>query len=116
MNLVFDKYNYNIEKFNSQLEAYCAEKEIDGPALLKMQLISEEFLSGILFPNYDGQIRILIFLKGNNKVLTFEYSDEKNYMNDVNEKTVISLKLLEKQTEDIISTTINGTTSISFII
>ena len=116
MNIVFDKYSYDAEKINSELKRYCTEKEIDNTSLLKMQLISEEFLSNILFPNFDGQTRILIFLKGKNKVLTFEYSDEKNYMNNVNEKTIMSLKLLEKQTEEIISKTINGATSISFII
>ena len=115
MNIVFDKRSYDAQKINSELKSYCEEKKIKPSTLLKMQLISEEFLANILFPNYDGQIQILIFLKGENKVLTFEYSGI-DYMNNVNERTIISLKLLEKQTEDIISTTINGTTSISFII
>lgn len=115
MNIVFDKRNYNVEKVNSELKKYCEEKGISNPVLLKMQLISEEFLSNILFPNFDGEIRILIFLKGNNKVLTFEYSG-KDYMNNVNERTIISLKLLEKQTQEIISKTFNETTSVSFII
>ncbi len=115
MNIVFDKRNYDAQKINSQLKAYCSEKGIDNPALLKMQLISEEFLSNILFPNFDEEIKLLIFLNGKNKVLTFEYTGE-NYMNHVNEATIISHKLLEKQTEEIIATTINGVTTVSFVI
>ena len=115
MNIIFDKRNYDIEKVNSQLKEYCEEQGIDNPALLKMQLISEEFLSNILFPHFDDEVKILIFLRDKNKVLTFEYEGE-NYMNKVNEATIISHKLLEKQTEDIIATTINGTTTVSFVI
>ena len=115
MNIVFDKLNYDIEKVNSQLEKYCIEKGIDETALLKMQLISEEFLSNILFPYFDGEVKILIFLKGDDKVLTFEYSGN-DYMKNVNETTIISLKLLEKQTEKIITQTIGDITSVSFVV
>ena len=113
MNIIFDRRNFDIEKVNSQLKAYCEEREIDNATLLKMQLISEEFLSNILFPNFKGQVEILIFLKGENKILTFEYQGI-DYMNKVNEETIMSLKILEKQTEDITSTTINGITKVSF--
>ena len=115
MNIVFNKNNYDVEKVNTELQNYCSEKEIDNSSLLKMQLISEEFLSNILFPNFDGEVKILIFLKDKNKVLTFEYEGV-DYMNKVNEKTLISLKLLEKQAEKIISETINQTTIVSFTI
>ena len=115
MNIVFSKHDYNIDIINSELKEYCEEKGIDKPSLLKMQLISEEFLSNILFPNFDGQVKILIFLKNENKVLTFEYTG-KDYMNNINEATVISLKLLEKQTQEIISETIDGITTVSFVI
>ena len=115
MNIVFDKNGYDIEKINSQLQVYCKEQGIDSNALLKMQLISEEFLTNILFPNYSDEVKILIFLKNENKVLTFEYAGE-DYMNNVNETTIISLKLLEKQTDKIISQTVNGITTVSFVI
>jgi len=115
MNIVFNKNNYDVEKVNTELQKYCSEKEIDNASLLKMQLISEEFLSNILFPNFDGEVKILIFLKDKNKVLTFEYEGV-DYMNKVNEKTLISLKLLEKQAEKIISETINQNTIVSFTI
>ena len=115
MNIVFNKRNYNIETVNSQLKEYCAEKGIDDAALLKMQLISEEFLANILFPNFEGEVKILIFLKDKNKVLTFEYEGA-DYMKNINNETYISHKLLEKQTEDIITKTINNITTVSFIV
>jgi len=115
MNIIFNKYSYDVEKVNSELKNYCTEKEIDNAVLLKMQLISEEFLSNILFPNFDGEVKILIFLKGKNTVLTFEYLGM-DYMNNVNETTIISLKLLEKQTEEIISKTVGNCTTVSFLI
>ncbi len=116
MNIVFDKSSYDIETVNSQLKDYCAEKAIDNAALLKMQLISEEFLTNILFPNFDGEVKILIFLKDNKKVLTFEYKGA-DYMKNINDTTIISHKLLEKQTEEINTTsTMSGYTVVSFVI
>ena len=100
MNIVFVKHSYDIETVNSQLKEYCAEKGIDDNTLLKMQLISEEFLTNILFPNFDGEVKILIFLKDKNKVLTFEYKGT-DYMKNINDTTIISHKLLEKQSEEI---------------
>lgn len=115
MNIVFDKYDYNVEAINSKLKEYCTQKDIDDAALLKMQLISEEFLANILFPNFDGEVKILIFLKDKNKVLTFEYKGI-DYMKNISEATIISHKLLEKQSEEIITTTINDVTTVSFVI
>ena len=115
MNIIFDKHSYNIEKVNLQLKDYCAEQGIDDAALLKMQLISEEFLANILFPNYDGEVKILIFLKGKNKVLTFEYTGI-DYMKNISEAIIIPHKLLERQTEEIITKTIGDVTTVSFVI
>ena len=116
MNIVFDKRSYDIETVNSQLKDYCAEEGVDNSALLKMQLISEEFLANILFPNFDGEVKILIFKKDTNKVLTFEYKGA-DCMKNINEATIISHKLIEKQTKKInTTTTVNGVTAISFVI
>ncbi len=115
MRLTFEKRNYDIAVVNSQIESYCKEKDISDDALLKMQLISEEFLSNILFPNFDGEVTILFFLKDKNRVLSFEYSGA-DFMKKINETTIISHKLLEKQAKDIISTTIGDITTVSFII
>ena len=115
MNIAFNKLNYDAETINSQLKDYCTQKGIDDATLLKMQMVSEEFLANILFPNFDGEIKILIFLKDKNKVLTFEYAGI-DYMKNFNEDTIISHKLLEKQTEEIITTTINGITTVSFVV
>ena len=116
MNIVFDKNSYNIEIINSQLQEYCAEKNIDNATLLKMQMISEEFLSNILFPNFSGEVKILIFIKDKNYVLTFEYKGD-DYMKNVSNDTFISHKLLDKQAEKITTTTtVNGVTAVSFIV
>ena len=115
MDIVFNKRSYDIEKINSQLKQYCKEKGIDDTKLLKMQLISEEFLTNILFPNFDDEVKILIFSKGKNRVLTFEYSGA-DFMKIINNATVISHKLLEKQTEEIITKTVNDVTTVSFVI
>ena len=116
MNIVFNKRSYDIEKVNSQLKEYCIEQGVDSSSLLKMQLISEEFLTNILFPKFDGEIKILIFRKDPDKVLTFEYQGA-DCMKNVSEETIISHKLLEKQTKKInIATSMSGTTTVSFVI
>ena len=116
MNITVNKYNYDIEALNLQLKAYCEEKDIDNSALLKMQMISEEFLTNILFPNFDGEIKILVFLKDKNRVLTFEYQGA-DYMKNINDTTVIAHKLLEKQAKEInTATTMSGVTAVSFVV
>ena len=115
MNITFNKLTYNIDKINSQLKDYCDKKDISNTALLKMQLISEEFLTNILFPNFDGEVKISIFPKDKNIVLSFEYEGA-DYMKNINETTIISHKLLEKQTDEIITTTTDNITTVSFVI
>lgn len=115
MNIIISKNNYNIETINSEFQNYCSEKCIDETILFKMQLISEEFLTNILFPNFDGEVKISTSFEDNNIALIFEYADI-NYMKNINEATIISHKLIEKQTQEITEETIGNNTKISFII
>ena len=111
MNIIFDKRNYDVETINLQLKTYCDKEDISNASLLKMQLISEEFLANILFPNFDGEVKMLI----KNNTLIFEYTGV-DYMNAISESTIISHKILEKQAQEINSTTLDNVTTVSFVI
>ena len=113
--LNFSKNNFNIDTINSELKNFCSTNGVSNDNLLKLQLISEEFLSNILFPNFEDEV--LMFAQKNDQSieLSFEYKGE-NYMNKINETTMLSLKILENKTEEIISDTKDGKTSVIFIV
>lgn len=115
MDLVFNKNSFNIDTINSGLNDFCLKNDIENKNLLKMQLVSEEFLSNILFPNFDSDVKLSVYKQDSDIVLLFGYSGV-DYMNKVNEATMISLKILEKEAKEIISNTKDGETTIKFII
>ena len=115
MELVFNKNNFNIDTINSELKNFCSANGIDNENLLKMQLVSEEFLSNLLLPNFEDNVKLFVYKQGNDTVLSFEYAGV-DYMNKVNETTMISLKILENKTKEITSDTKDNKTIVSFIV
>lgn len=115
MDLTFNKSGFDIEKINSEFKSFCTLNNIRNDVLIRMELVNEEFLSNILFPNYENEIKLSVFQKDNDAVLSYEYSGV-DYMNKINETTVVSLKIIQNKTKDIISNTQNGKTTVSFIV
>lgn len=115
LNLTFNKDSFDIEKINAELKKFYSQNNLDKEKLLTIELICEEFLSNILFPNFDGEIKMSVSQKDGDLVLSFEYKGI-NFMNKINEKTIISHKIFRSKTKDIISDTTVNNTSISFVI
>ena len=113
MDLIFNKNNFNIDMVNLELKNLCSAG--DSENLLKMQLVNEEFLSNILFPNYENDVKLSVYKNERGIVLSYEYSGT-NYLNKINESTMISLKILENKAKEVISDTKDGKTKVSFII
>ena len=111
--LVFNKNNFDINKINELIAEYCKENNIHGDELMKYQLICEEFLSNMLFPYFDGDINLDISPKDGNTNISFGYVGE-NYMNRINQTSILSLKILQKQTKGIDVSSLDGKTVISF--
>ena len=82
---------------------------------MKYQLIGEEFLSNMLFPKFDGDINLNIFPKDGNTNISFSYVGE-NYMNKINQTSILSLKILQKQTKGIDVSAVDDKTIVRFIV
>ena len=115
MNLIFNKNNFNIDHINSELKNFCSKNNINNDDLLKTQLISEEFLSNILFPNYQNDVELVVNKQNEDIVLSFNYSGI-DYMNKITETTIISLKILENKSKEIQSNTQDDKTTVQFVI
>ena len=115
MDLIFNKNNFNIDSVNLEFKSFCSANNLADEVLLKMQLVNEEFLSNILFPNFENNVKLSVYKKADNAVLSYEYSGN-DYMNIISETTMISLKILENKTKEISSNTEDGKVTVSFII
>ncbi len=114
-NFAFDKSSFNIKNFNLLVEDYCLTHKLGQAATLNMQLICEEYLSNILFPNNDKEVNFSITERDNNTVLSFSYNGP-DYMKNINDTSFLSLKLLRNRTKDIKTTTQDNRTTIEFVV
>ena len=113
--LVFNKNNFNIKELNSIIEQFCNDNSMNKEKVLNLQLVAEEFLSNILFPNFDKDVSFLVSLSEGNVILSFEYEGV-NFMNKINEQTILSLKILRNKAKEIISDTKDNKTNIKFVV
>ena len=115
INLTFNKNSYDINSINSQLELFCNQNEINREKISKTQLICEEFLSNILFPNYENEVTLSVIQNQENVEISFAYSGD-DYLNKVNKSSILSLKILQNQAKEVISNSQNNITNIRFIV
>ena len=66
--VAFSKNDFDVKKINSVIENYCNENNVNEEDVLKVQLVCEEFLSNILFPNFAGEVTFLLD-KADNKLM-----------------------------------------------
>ena len=111
--LTFDKNSFVMEKIKSLTEKYCAENNLRNDDVLKIQLVCEEFLTNILFPEFDKNVDFVIYRRDNATILTFEY-EGRDFMNDVNDESFLALKILKNKTKSIKSETSGNKTSVKF--
>ena len=115
MEKIIKKDKFDIKKINSIIEDFCQENAIQKDNIFKLQLITEEFLFNILFPNFEKDVQFSILKNDNSIIISFEY-DDINFMNKINEKTIYSLKILRKETQEIICDEKDKKTLIKFVI
>ena len=104
-----------IKGINAIADNYCSENNIEKANVLKIQLVCEEFLTNILFPNFVDEVEFLISKQDSDIVISFSYEGE-NYMNKINDAAFLALKLLKNKTKDIITETKDNKTTVQFVI
>jgi|GEM_PF-4815385 len=110
-----EKKNFDMQKLSIELSEYSKLHNIGSNDNTKLQLIIEEFLANILFPNFEGAAEISILNDNKELSLVFTYKGI-DYMNKITDDNFLSLKILDKKTKEIKSCTSDGVTSVKFIL
>ena len=113
--LTFTKINFDNKTTNDFIENFYNKNNIEKNSLLNVQLVNEEFLSNILFPNYDKDADFYISKEDEGIILSYSYEGD-NYMKQINDRTILSLKLLQSKTKGILSKNKGNKTIITFVI
>jgi len=111
---IIEKNSFNIEKINSQIEEYGRLNNINNNKISDIKAVIEEFLSNILFPNFDGGIEFSIVKDERGIVLSFCYSGA-DYMQKVTDDSFLSLKIIKSKSKEIKSCSKDGRLTIEFI-
>ena len=112
--LTIEKKNFDMQELSSKLSELLKLKNIDNNNFNKLQLVAEEYLNNILFPNFEGAVEISV--TNDNKELSLIFTHEGiNYMNKITDNNFLSLKILDNKTKKIESSTTDGNTSVKFI-
>ena len=114
-NFAFNKSSFDIKNFNLLIEDYCLTHKLGQAAILNMQLICEEFLSNILFPNNEKEVNFSISERDNDKILSFCYIGP-DYLKNISDASFLSLKLLRSKTKAINSKTQENKTTVEFVV
>ncbi|MBQ3642603.1 hypothetical protein II906_11875 [bacterium] len=110
-----NKSAVNTEGINSIIEEFCTENNIDNETLLKMQLVSEEFLTNILFPNFQDNFELAMRTEDAGVILSFDYEGP-DFMNKINDVTFLAQKIIDNKTKSSKSTTKDNKTVVEFVI
>ena len=112
--LTIEKKKFDMKEFIAKFSELLKLKNIDNNNFNKLQLVTEEYLNNILFPNFDGMAEISI--TNDDKELSLVFTHEGiNYMNKITDNNFLSLKILDNKTKEIESNTADGITSVKFI-
>ena len=109
-----EKKKFDMQELSTKLSELLKLKNIDNKNLNKLQLVAEEYLNNILFPNFEGAVEISV--TNDDKELSLIFTHEGiNYMNKITDNNFLSLKILDNKTKEIESNTADGITSVKFI-
>lgn len=109
-----EKNNFDMQKLSARLSEQAKLINLDGNDCNRLLLVIEEYLTNILFPNFEGNVEISI--NSDDKGLSLVFTHEGiNYMNKITDNSFLSLKILDKKTREIESNTTDGITSVKFI-
>ena len=110
-----EKNTFDMHKLSSELEEYCRVHKIGGYEFSKIQLIAEEYLANILFPNFSGTAEISISQSDESLIISFSYNGA-DYMNKITDASFLSLKILQNKTKEMKSFEKDGRTFAEFVI
>ena len=80
-----------------------------------MQLVCEEFLTNILFPNFQENFELAMRKEDAGVVLSFNYAGL-DFMNKINDVTFLAQKIIDNKAKSSKSTTKDNQTVVEFVI
>ena len=110
---IIEKKNFDMQKLSLELSEYSKLHSVNDNT--KLQLLIEEYLTNILFPNFEGAVEISIV--NDNKELSLVFIHRGiDYMNKITDDSFFSLKILDNKTKEIKSYTKDGITTVKFVL
>ena len=111
---IIEKKNFDMQKLNTELSEQFKLKGIDSNNFNKLQLVAEEYLANVLFPDFEGSVEISIVNENRELSLIFAHKGT-NYINKMTDSNFLSLKILDNKTKEIESYTKDSITFVKFI-
>ena len=112
---IIEKKSFDMQKLSLELYQYCIAHNISSEGLSKIQLAAEEYLTNILFPNFDGAAEINISKNDDSLKISFSHNGE-DFMNKITDISFLSLKILRNKTVSMTSETKDGRTCAEFVL
>ena len=110
-----EKNKFDMRELSSQIEKWLCKDNVNSYDLSKVHLVIEEYLSNILFPNFDGEVKFSISRNNNDFILIFSHRGN-DYMNKITDNSFLSFKILDSKTKEKHSYTKDGITTVEFIL
>ena len=113
-NFIIEKKNFDMQNLSMYISEQLKPQALNGNDFDKLRLVAEEYLTNILFPNFESAVEISVFNDNNELSLAFTYKGA-DYMGKITDNSLLSLKILDNKTKEIKSNTKDNITSVKFI-
>lgn len=118
-NSKFTQADLDIYKLNSEIEAFCVKNLLTINKAYEIELILEEFIENILFPNLtkhdEVDLSVNLYGDSNETKIDLLYKG-KNYMATETDDNMFAIKILQQKSKNIEIATQNNLTKVSFTI
>lgn len=116
LNFSYTKDTIDVFELNTKIENLCLKYCLAMEKAYQIQLILEEYLSNILFPNIGtNSVEISIsYIESTSDILIEATHQGTNYMDKVSEDNSLALKIIETQARKIDIESDNQTTKVTF--
>ena len=109
------KNEFNMQKLSAEMEQYCKNNNIEVRIFAQMLLVTEEYLTNILFPNFDGGVEISVS-NTDKGILLYFFHTGADYMNKITDNSFLSLKILQNKTKEMKSYAKDGGAAAEFLL
>jgi len=119
LSLKYTKQGFDIYGLNSQIESFCLKQCLTMDKVYTVQLVLEEFIINMLFPNLseDGEFEVALSKSEESDEMQLTVSHHGgNLMQNTSMESQLSLKIIENKTKKMEATREDNTSKVKFTI